>query len=74
MTMPVKPNTGTPYAIVEKLPDPNPEECDVCGTIARARIVLTSGGVLTFCGHHAIKHGFDYEHDIPESRTQGSEN
>jgi hypothetical protein len=74
MTTPLVPNTATPYAIVEKLPDPNPETCDRCGAIARARITLTNGGVITLCGHHAIKHGFDFTHDVPASKTKGSAN
>ena len=32
------------------------ERCDRCGARARVRAVLTSGGELLFCGHHARRH------------------
>jgi hypothetical protein len=32
------------------------ERCDNCGVSARMEIILTSGGTLAFCGHHANKH------------------
>ena len=39
---------------------PNPltasERCDRCGAQAYVRVILTSGGELLFCGHHARKH------------------
>jgi len=32
------------------------DRCDRCGAQAYVRVVLTSGGELLFCGHHARKH------------------
>ncbi|HEY4004315.1 MAG TPA: hypothetical protein VGM60_03885 [Pseudonocardia sp.] len=32
------------------------ERCDRCGARARVRAVLSSGGELLFCGHHARAH------------------
>jgi len=33
--------------------------CDRCGAAAKAEVVLTGGGELAFCGHHANKHAGD---------------
>jgi hypothetical protein len=35
---------------------PQTERCDRCGAAAKMQIVLTGGGMLAFCGHHANKH------------------
>ena len=39
---------------------PNPltasDRCDRCGAQAYVRVILSSGGELLFCGHHARKH------------------
>ncbi|TQF66278.1 hypothetical protein FK531_17280 [Rhodococcus spelaei] len=32
------------------------DRCDRCGAGARVRAVLTSGGELLFCQHHANEH------------------
>ena len=32
------------------------DRCDRCGAAAYVRVVLTAGGELLFCGHHARKH------------------
>jgi hypothetical protein len=32
------------------------DRCDRCGAAAKVRAVLTTGGELLFCGHHARKH------------------
>lgn len=32
------------------------DRCDRCGATAYVRVVLTSGGELLFCSHHARKH------------------
>lgn len=32
------------------------DRCDRCGAAASARVILTSGGELLFCGHHAREH------------------
>jgi hypothetical protein len=32
------------------------ERCDRCGAAAKMAVVLTGGGGLAFCGHHAAKH------------------
>jgi hypothetical protein len=32
------------------------DRCDSCSAAAKAEIVLSSGGSLAFCGHHANKH------------------
>lgn len=32
------------------------DRCDRCGAQASVRVVLTAGGELLFCGHHARKH------------------
>jgi hypothetical protein len=32
------------------------ERCDRCGARAKVRAVLTNGGELLFCGHHARAH------------------
>lgn len=32
------------------------DRCDRCGAQAYVRVILTSGGELLFCGHHARKH------------------
>ncbi|MBK6763578.1 MAG: hypothetical protein IPG68_10055 [Micrococcales bacterium] len=32
------------------------DRCDRCGAQAYVRVVLSSGGELLFCGHHARKH------------------
>lgn len=32
------------------------DRCDRCGAAATTRAVLSSGGELLFCGHHARKH------------------
>jgi hypothetical protein len=34
----------------------NADRCDRCGAQAYARVVLTSGGDLLFCGHHMRMH------------------
>ena len=31
------------------------DRCDSCNAAAKAEIVLSSGGSLVFCGHHANK-------------------
>jgi hypothetical protein len=33
-----------------------PERCDRCGAAGKVRVFLTTGGDLTFCGHHANSH------------------
>lgn len=33
------------------------DRCDACGAQAYVRVVLASGGDLSFCAHHARKHG-----------------
>ncbi|MBO3740653.1 DUF7455 domain-containing protein [Actinoplanes flavus] len=35
------------------------ERCDRCGSAAKLEVVLTSGGDLAFCGHHANRHKAD---------------
>ncbi|MEV0896868.1 hypothetical protein [Actinoplanes sp. NPDC049802] len=35
------------------------ERCDRCGAAAKLEFVLTSGGDLAFCGHHANRHRAD---------------
>ena len=35
------------------------ERCDRCGAAAKLEVVLTSGGDLAFCGHHANRHRAD---------------
>ncbi|MCX5042573.1 hypothetical protein OG921_05240 [Aldersonia sp. NBC_00410] len=32
------------------------DRCDRCGAAAKVRAVLSSGGELLFCQHHANKH------------------
>ena len=32
------------------------DRCDRCGAQAYVQVVLTSGGDLLFCGHHAREH------------------
>ncbi|HEY2059240.1 MULTISPECIES: DUF7455 domain-containing protein [Amycolatopsis] len=32
------------------------DRCDRCGAAAQVRAVLSSGGELLFCGHHAHEH------------------
>ena len=32
------------------------ERCDRCGAAAKLVMLLTGGGELAFCGHHANKH------------------
>lgn len=32
------------------------DRCDRCGAAARVRAVLTTGGELLFCQHHANEH------------------
>ena len=32
------------------------DRCDRCGAQAYLRVILTSGGELLFCGHHANEH------------------
>lgn len=32
------------------------DRCDRCGATAYVRVVLTNGGELLFCSHHARKH------------------
>ena len=32
------------------------DRCDRCGAAAAVRAVLTTGGELLFCGHHAREH------------------
>jgi hypothetical protein len=32
------------------------ERCDRCGVAAKLRQILTAGGELTFCGHHANRY------------------
>lgn len=32
------------------------DRCDRCGAAAKVRAVLTTGGELLFCGHHARRH------------------
>jgi hypothetical protein len=32
------------------------ERCDRCGAAAKLEVVLTGGGRLAFCGHHANVH------------------
>ncbi|WP_214370808.1 hypothetical protein [Pseudonocardia sp. H11422] len=32
------------------------DRCDRCGAAAQLRAVLTTGGELMFCGHHARVH------------------
>ncbi|QLQ10499.1 MAG: hypothetical protein HZY75_09030 [Nocardioidaceae bacterium] len=33
------------------------DRCDRCGAQAYLRVVLSSGGELLFCAHHAREHG-----------------
>jgi hypothetical protein len=33
-----------------------PQRCDRCGAAAKVRAVLSGGGDLLFCGHHAREH------------------
>jgi len=33
------------------------DRCDACGAQAYVRVELAAGGELSFCGHHARKHG-----------------
>jgi len=33
------------------------DRCDRCGAAAHVRVVLSIGGELLFCGHHARQHG-----------------
>jgi hypothetical protein len=33
-----------------------PQRCDRCGAAAKVRAVLSEGGDLLFCGHHARTH------------------
>ena len=33
------------------------DRCDRCGAAARVRAVLSTGGELVFCNHHAKEHG-----------------
>jgi hypothetical protein len=35
------------------------ERCDRCGAAAKLEIILTGGGELAFCGHHANLHHAD---------------
>ena len=35
------------------------ERCDRCGAAAKLEVVLTSGGDLAFCGHHANRNHED---------------
>jgi uncharacterized protein (DUF983 family) len=37
-------------------PPVRPERCDRCGAGALVKVVLTTGGELHFCGHHARRH------------------
>jgi hypothetical protein len=32
------------------------ERCDRCGAAAKLEVVLSTGGELAFCGHHANAH------------------
>jgi hypothetical protein len=33
------------------------DRCDRCGAAAQVRAILSTGGELLFCGHHAREHG-----------------
>lgn len=73
-------NTSTmplPPAVVDQTATGFSERCDRCGAQAKSQFRLTSGGELTFCGHHAreyadglatmveklsIEEGFDWTH------------
>jgi hypothetical protein len=33
------------------------DRCDRCAAGAQQRVVLSNGGELLFCGHHAHEHG-----------------
>lgn len=37
------------------------DRCDRCGAAAKAQAILTNGGRLYFCGHHARKHAAQLE-------------
>ncbi len=37
------------------------ERCDRCGAAARVRAVLSGGGELVFCGHHAKQYATKLE-------------
>lgn len=38
------------------------DRCDRCGAAAQARAILSNGGELLFCGHHAR----EYENKLKE--------
>ncbi len=42
------------------------ERCDRCGAAAKLQVVLTAGGELAFCGHHAKK----YAHGLAPVATK----
>lgn len=54
--------------------------CDACGFHSKATFLLSSGGMLTLCGHHARVHAkaieqylgeVFYDPVLVESKTQG---
>jgi hypothetical protein len=73
------PTEATANPLVEDLPPTTSEACDGCGegTQALFTVVLTSGGLLTLCRHHAVKFGYvpadqvTYLHN--DNRAKGSD-
>ena len=75
--------THVPEVFMSTLTQPAPltasDRCDRCGAQAYVQVMLTSGGELLFCGHHARKHLdqlrplayeiHDFTHVINESST-----
>lgn len=50
--------TGAPSAIQSDAVLTASDRCDRCGAAAKVKVMLSSGGSLYFCGHHANAHKF----------------
>ena len=50
------------------------DRCDRCGAAASVRAVLSTGGELLFCGHHARQHASRLEELAAEIQSSGAEN
>ncbi|RIJ76244.1 hypothetical protein D1871_12360 [Nakamurella silvestris] len=50
------------------------DRCDRCGAAASVRAVLSTGGELLFCGHHARQHASRLEEMAAQLQSSGVEN
>jgi hypothetical protein len=46
------------------------ERCDRCGAAAKLEVVLSTGGELAFCGHHANGHAAEITPIAAEIRIE----